>query len=184
MPASKQDSQRAILASAAKVLETEIVALQSLRDSLGVPFCAAVSLLGQVRGRVVTTGMGKSGHIASKIAATFSSTGTPALFVHPAEAGHGDLGMITQGDAVLALSNSGETAELRAVLEYTHRIGTPLIAITSSAESTLAKQAQVALLLPKFQEACPLGLAPHDLHDPAARPRRCFSRRPVRVARF
>ena len=157
---SSAKTEAAILASAAKVLETEIESLHSLRDSLGAPFCEAVSLLGQVRGRVVTTGMGKSGHIATKIAATFSSTGTPALFVHPAEAGHGDLGMIAKGDAVLALSNSGETAELHAVVEYTHRIGAPLIAITSHADSTLARHSKVALLLPKFGEACPLGLAP------------------------
>ncbi len=158
MPSTTKDA--VILASAARVLETEIAALHSLRDSLAEPFCRAVAVLGQVSGRVVTTGMGKSGHIATKIASTFSSTGTTALFVHPAEAGHGDLGMIARGDAVLAFSNSGETSELQAVVEYTHRIGVPLIAITRKADSTLARHSEVVLLLPLFEEACPLGLAP------------------------
>jgi arabinose-5-phosphate isomerase len=120
----------------------------------------AIDLLAGATGRVVVTGMGKSGHIARKIAATMASTGTPALFVHPAEASHGDLGMIAPGDAVIALSNSGGTPELADVVAYTRRFGIPLIALTSRGDSTLADAADVALVLPQAAEACPMGLAP------------------------
>ena len=121
---------------------------------------SAVDLLARATGRVVVSGMGKSGHVARKIAATLASTGTPALFVHPAEASHGDLGMIVPGDAVLALSNSGETAELADLVAHSRRFGLPLVAITARAGSTLADAADVALTLPAAAEACPMGLAP------------------------
>ncbi|MDA7981385.1 MAG: KpsF/GutQ family sugar-phosphate isomerase [Alphaproteobacteria bacterium] len=158
-------SDRDLIADATRVLDTEIAAIAGMRDGLaggfGENFVAAVGLIGGIApGRVITTGMGKSGHIAVKIAATFSSTGTPAFFVHPAEAGHGDLGMITASDAVLALSNSGETAELTPILRYIKRNSIPLVAVTAKADSALAGQADVALVLPDFTEACPHGLAP------------------------
>jgi arabinose-5-phosphate isomerase len=117
-------------------------------------------VLARVTGRVIVTGMGKSGHVARKIAATLASTGTPAQFVHPGEASHGDLGMITPADAIVALSNSGETSELTAILAYSRRFGIPLVAMTRGARSSLAEAADVALLLPPSAEACPLGLAP------------------------
>jgi arabinose-5-phosphate isomerase len=142
------------------VLSAEAAGLLSLSASLGERFTAAVDRITAVPGRVVVTGMGKSGLIARKIAATLASTGTPALFVHPAEASHGDLGMIVKGDSVLALSNSGETAELADIVAHARRHGLPLVAITGRAESTLAKAADVALILPKAPEACPMGLAP------------------------
>ena len=123
-------------------------------------FGRAVGLLASATGRVVVSGMGKSGHVARKIAATFASTGTPALFVHPAEASHGDLGMIVPGDAVLALSNSGETPELADLVAHARRFGLPLVAVTGQAGSALARAADQALLLPPAPEACPLGLAP------------------------
>ncbi|MGE0417023.1 MAG: SIS domain-containing protein [Acetobacteraceae bacterium] len=142
------------------VLRTEATALLALGDSLNDDFAAAINLLGGATGRIVVSGMGKSGHVARKIAATLASTGAPALFVHPAEASHGDLGMIVPGDAVLALSNSGETAELADLVEHTRRFALPLVAITAHAESTLAQRADIALLLPPAAEACPMGLAP------------------------
>ncbi|MFI4987537.1 MAG: KpsF/GutQ family sugar-phosphate isomerase [Alphaproteobacteria bacterium] len=148
------------LAAAARVLDIEAAAITRLAATLGQNFVAAVECLQRVRGRVVVTGMGKSGHIARKIAATLSSTGTPALFVHPAEASHGDLGMITPQDAVLALSNSGETNELADVVAYSRRFAIPLVVITGGAQSALAEASDVALLLPSAPEACPLGLAP------------------------
>nr|WP_245216936.1 KpsF/GutQ family sugar-phosphate isomerase [Neoroseomonas nitratireducens] len=138
----------------------EAEALASLSDSLDERFAQAVSLLSGATGRVVVTGMGKSGHVARKIAATLASTGTPALFVHPAEASHGDLGMIVAGDAVLALSNSGETPELADLVGHAKRFGLPLVGITGRADSTLARAADVALVLPEAPEACPMGLAP------------------------
>lgn len=147
------------LASARRVLEVETEALAALARSLDLRLSEALDLL-QRPGRVVVTGMGKSGHVARKIAATLASTGTPALFVHPAEASHGDLGMITDADAVLALSNSGETAELADVIAYTRRFAIPLVAITGRSGSTLARSADCALILPASPEACPLGLAP------------------------
>ncbi|MDR3533541.1 MAG: KpsF/GutQ family sugar-phosphate isomerase [Rhodopila sp.] len=142
------------------VLNTEAAGLLSLAASLGERFGQAIDRLSSATGRVVVSGMGKSGHVGRKIAATLASTGTPALFVHPAEASHGDLGMIVAGDAVLALSNSGETAELADLVAHTRRFALPLVAITARAESTLARAADVALILPKAAEACPMGLAP------------------------
>jgi arabinose-5-phosphate isomerase len=142
------------------VLATEAAGLRALAASLDGSFNRAVDLLAGVSGRIVVSGMGKSGHVARKIAATLASTGTPALFVHPAEASHGDLGMIVPGDAVLALSNSGETAELADLVAHARRFGLPLIGITARAGSTLAEAADVALLLPGAAEACPMGLAP------------------------
>jgi arabinose-5-phosphate isomerase len=145
---------------ARSVLATEAAALRALSAFLDGTFERAVDLLAAVAGRVVVSGMGKSGHVARKIAATLSSTGTPALFVHPAEASHGDLGMIVAGDAVLALSNSGETPELADMVAHARRFALPLVAITARANSALAKEADVALLLPGAPEACPMGLAP------------------------
>jgi arabinose-5-phosphate isomerase len=127
---------------------------------LGGAFDAAVALIGAAAGRTIVTGMGKSGHIARKIAATMASTGTPAYFVHPGEASHGDLGMIRSDDVILALSWSGETAELADITTYSRRFNIPLVAITSGAESALGREADVCLCLPKSEEACPNGLAP------------------------
>src|SRR5512146_216840 len=145
---------------ARRVLRTEILGLTALIDGLDARFAAAVDLLAATAGRVTVTGMGKSGHVARKIAATFASTGTPAQFVHPAEASHGDLGMIAVGDAVLALSNSGDTAELEHIVTYTRRFSIPLVAMTRRDGSSLAEAADVALVLPASDEACPMGLAP------------------------
>jgi arabinose-5-phosphate isomerase len=142
------------------VLGAEAAGLRALAAGLDESFIRAVDMLDAVTGRVVVSGMGKSGHVATKIAATLASVGTPALFVHPAEASHGDLGMIVAGDAVLALSNSGETAELADLIAHTRRFGIRLVAITARAESTLARAADVALVLPAAREACPMGLAP------------------------
>jgi arabinose-5-phosphate isomerase len=142
------------------VLMTEADGLRALAAGLGSEFSRAVDCLAGASGRIVVSGMGKSGHVARKIAATFASTGTPALFVHPAEASHGDLGMILPGDAILALSNSGETAELADIVAHARRFGLPLVAITARESSTLAQSADVALLLPPSAEACPMGLAP------------------------
>lgn len=146
--------------AARRVLRLEADALAALADALDRTFEHAVAKLASTRGRVVVTGMGKSGHVARKIAATLASTGTPALFVHPAEASHGDLGMITTSDAVLALSNSGETPELADIVAYSRRIAIPLIAIVGRDRSALASTADLALVLPDRPEACPLGLAP------------------------
>ncbi|MDD2876105.1 MAG: KpsF/GutQ family sugar-phosphate isomerase [Acidiphilium sp.] len=148
------------LAVARDVLTTEATALTALADTLGASFAAAITLLRQASGRVVVTGMGKSGHVARKIAATLASTGTPALFVHPAEASHGDLGMIVAGDVVLALSNSGEAAELADIVTHARRFALPLVAITARPDSTLARAATLVLLLPQAPEAGPIGLAP------------------------
>jgi arabinose-5-phosphate isomerase len=145
---------------ARRVLRAEIEGLRALEGALDGGFAAAVDRLAAVHGRVIVTGMGKSGHVARKIAATFASTGTPAQFVHPAEASHGDLGMIAPGDAVLALSNSGETAELSAIVDYSRRFSIPLVAMTRRAGSALAEASDAVLLLPPSPEACPLGLAP------------------------
>jgi arabinose-5-phosphate isomerase len=142
------------------VLNTEAAGLLSLAASLGEGFGQAIDRLASVSGRVVVSGMGKSGLVGRKVAATLASTGTPALFVHPAEASHGDLGMIVPGDAVLALSNSGETAELADLVAHSRRFALPLVAITARSDSTLARAADVALILPKSAEACPIGLAP------------------------
>jgi arabinose-5-phosphate isomerase len=145
-------------------LEREgIAALEAaLADAhaLGGAFDAAVALIGAAAGRTIVTGMGKSGHVARKIAATMASTGAPAYFVHPGEASHGDLGMIRPDDVILALSWSGETAELADIITYSRRFNIPLVAITSGAESALGREADVCLCLPKSEEACPNGLAP------------------------
>ncbi len=133
---------------------------RALRHDLAQPFSDAVRIMSAITGRVIVTGVGKSGHIGSKLAATLSSTGTPAYFVHPAEANHGDLGMIRREDAILAMSWSGESAELMGIVAYSRRFAIPLIAFTSRAGSTLAKEADTMLVLPREQEACPHGLAP------------------------
>lgn len=148
------------LTSARNTLAAEADGLTQLAASLGDDFIAAVDLLAAVKGRVIISGMGKSGHIGKKITATMASTGTPAQFVHPAEASHGDLGMITQDDIVLGLSWSGGTQELAGLLAYTKRFSIPLIAITSNADSLLGRSADICLTLPKAKEACPNGLAP------------------------
>nr|WP_068431636.1 KpsF/GutQ family sugar-phosphate isomerase [Magnetospirillum sp. XM-1]CUW38490.1 D-arabinose 5-phosphate isomerase\ len=148
------------LATARRVLDTEARALDSLAAALDGPFLKAVTLIEGAPGRVIVTGMGKSGHVGRKIAATLASTGCPAFYVHPAEASHGDLGMVTGDDSVLALSNSGETPELGDIIAYTRRFGIGLIGITSRDGSTLATAADVALVLPANPEACPMGLAP------------------------
>lgn len=157
---AKERSAEQDIASAKQVLKLEAEGLLALSDSLGEEFHEAVSVLAQAQGRVIVTGMGKSGHIGRKIAATLASTGTPAFFVHPGEASHGDLGMVTPSDVIIGLSNSGETSELSDFIAYSRRFGINLISITSRAESTLAEAADVSLVLPKVQEACPLGLAP------------------------
>jgi arabinose-5-phosphate isomerase len=148
------------LAAARRVLTQEADALVRLAEDLDERIGRALDILSGVTGRVIITGMGKSGHIARKIAATFASTGTPAQFVHPAEASHGDLGMVTAGDAVVALSNSGETFELADIISYTRRWSIPLIAITANATSTLGAAADVTLPLPKVGEAGSMAIAP------------------------
>src|ERR1700724_1308965 len=152
------------LASAFRTLETESDGLAALAtamaDGLAAPFTAAVETIRAARGRVIVTGMGKSGHVARKLAATLASTGTPAFFVHAADASHGDLGMITSDDVMLALSCSGETEELKDLINYSRRFRIPLIAVTVSADSTLGKSADVVLALPATREACPHNLAP------------------------
>ncbi|HEV7255034.1 MAG TPA: KpsF/GutQ family sugar-phosphate isomerase [Mesorhizobium sp.] len=153
------------VASALRTLSTGSRGLDELSGALrtgelGQAFCRAATLLGGIGGRVVVTGMGKSGHIGSKIAATLASTGMPAFFVHPADANHGDLGMIRREDAILALSWSGESAELKGIVAYARRFAIPLLALTAGRDSALAREATVALVLPKVAEACPHGLAP------------------------
>ena len=150
--------------SAKRTISAELGGLESLVEALdnglAEPFATAVQVLAAGKGRVIVTGVGKSGHIGSKIAATLASTGTPAFFVHPAEANHGDLGMIAHDDVILAMSWSGETAELKGIVAYSRRYRIPLIAVTSGQNSTLAREADVVLKLPKADEACPHGLAP------------------------
>jgi arabinose-5-phosphate isomerase len=148
------------LVSARRTLALETAGLQALAASLDGSFTQAVEILAAVNGRVIITGMGKSGHIARKIAATLASTGTPSQFVHPAEASHGDLGMITKEDAILALSWSGESAELLSTISYAKRFAIPLIGMTSQKKSALAQAADIALLLPKVEEACRSTAAP------------------------
>lgn len=150
----------ALVRSARAVIATEAQAIEALRDRIDASFLAACQLMFECGGRVVVSGMGKSGHIARKIAATLASTGTPAFFVHPGEASHGDLGMITERDVVLALSNSGETDELLTILPLVKRQGIPLIAMTGNDVSSLARLADVHLDTSVPAEACPLGLAP------------------------
>lgn len=148
------------LASARRTLDIEIQALETLKNRLGASFAQAVALMLSCQGRVVVTGIGKSGHVARKIAATLASTGTPAFFMHGAEAIHGDLGMVTPTDVVLAVSYSGAAAELLAVLTYARRLGVPLVAISGHPDSELAKAADLHLNVHVEQEACPLNLAP------------------------
>lgn len=148
------------LDTARRVIAEEAAALAALGEGLGAGVDAALVALRAATGRVIVTGMGKSGIIGRKIAATFASTGTPAHFVHPAEASHGDLGMIARGDVVLALSNSGEAPELANLLAYTRRFAIPLIAITSRPSGTLARQADIVLLTPQIPEACGYGVVP------------------------
>lgn len=153
------------VASAVRTIEIETEGLQQLREALltgdlGATFVAAIDQIAGAKGRVIVTGLGKSGHVGKKITATLASTGTPTMFMHPSEASHGDLGMITANDVVLALSWSGETAELRDTIGYCRRFGVPLIAITSRADSALGSAASICLTMPRVVEACPNRLAP------------------------
>jgi arabinose-5-phosphate isomerase len=150
----------ALLASARRALAIEARALESLAPRLDERFITACRILLECHGRVVVTGMGKSGHVAGKIAATLASTGTPAFFLHPAEAGHGDIGMITRPDCVLAISNSGETPELLLLVPHIKRLGVPLVTMTGGSQSTLAREAAVNIDVSVPEEACPLNLAP------------------------
>jgi arabinose-5-phosphate isomerase len=157
---SLKDETQGGLASARRVLRLEATGIEALARGLDERFTAAIDLIAHATGRVIVTGMGKSGHVARKVAATLASTGTPAAFVHPAEASHGDLGMITANDAVIAFSNSGETPELADLVTFSKRFEIPLIGITGRPSSALAEAANVALILPDTPEACPMGLAP------------------------
>ena len=161
---SLQDASSEAILSATRTLQLETEGLNALKAALARElvgsFAEAVQSLRKCRGRVIMTGMGKSGHVGLKVAATLSSTGTPAYFVHPSEASHGDLGMITRDDAILAFSWSGETVELSNIVSYSRRFAVPLIAVTSNPQSTLAQAAEIVLTLPQVKEACPHGLAP------------------------
>jgi arabinose-5-phosphate isomerase len=148
------------LARARRVLKVEVDGLEAMALALDESFARAVEALEKASGRIVVTGMGKSGHIAHKIAATLSSTGKPAMFIHPAEASHGDLGMVGETDAVLAFTNSGSTPELADIVAYTRRFKLPLVLVTSNAGGTLVEQADVTLVLPPVEEACAIGMAP------------------------
>ncbi|HZO45021.1 MAG TPA: KpsF/GutQ family sugar-phosphate isomerase [Xanthobacteraceae bacterium] len=162
--AAGDERAQTLIASAVRTLEVEANGVSALsaaiHDGLGQAFVAAVDLIRGARGRLIVTGMGKSGHVGRKIAATFASTGTPAYFVHPSEASHGDLGMITADDVIMAISWSGETAELKDLTDYSRRFKIGLIAITSNRESALAAAADIVLSLPQAREACPHNLAP------------------------
>lgn len=164
LAAPLNDDGHNAIASALRTLAAEADGVQALASALkadlAAPFAAAVNLIRAAKGRLIVTGLGKSGHIGRKIAATFASTGTPAFFVHASEASHGDLGMITTDDVMMALSWSGETSELHSLIDYSRRFGIGLIAVTAEAGSTLGKAADVALTLPKAAEACPHNLAP------------------------
>jgi arabinose-5-phosphate isomerase len=149
-----------VLATARRVIGIEARALEALGDAIDGAFGEAVDLILAATGRVIVSGMGKSGHVARKIAATLASTGTPAHFVHPAEASHGDLGMMTRGDVVLVLSNSGETPELADLIAYTRRFRIPMIGVASRADSALMRQSDVRLVLPPAEEACGTGVVP------------------------
>jgi arabinose-5-phosphate isomerase len=161
---TKSAGHEDLIASALRTLEAEAGGINTLsaaiHDGLGAAFVRAVELISAAQGRLIVTGMGKSGHVGRKVAATFASTGTPAFFVHPGEASHGDLGMITPDDVIMALSWSGETAELKDLIDYSRRFRIGLIAITAAAASPLAQAADVALVLPSAREACPHNLAP------------------------
>ncbi|TAT77194.1 KpsF/GutQ family sugar-phosphate isomerase [Rhizobium ruizarguesonis] len=156
--------ENSVLESAKRTVETERRGLEALEqafdDGLAGPFTRAVEVIGDISGRVIVTGVGKSGHIGAKLAATFASTGTPAFFVHAAEANHGDLGMIGLGDVIIAISWGGQAQELKAILAYSRRFSIPLIAITWDEKSSLGLAADIVLKLPKEAEACPNGLAP------------------------
>jgi len=162
--ANLSEPARTLIASAVRTLEAEAGGVSALsaaiHDGLGQSFVAAVDLIRNARGRLIVTGMGKSGHVGRKIAATFASTGTPAYFVHPGEASHGDLGMITPDDVIMAISWSGETAELKDLTDYSRRFKIGLIAVTANRDSALAAAADVVLTLPQAREACPHNLAP------------------------
>ncbi len=162
MSATIQQSQKELdRLSAIRTIDTEIKTIEELKHSLDADsLTKALDLMQNSKGRIIITGMGKSGHIGKKIAASLASTGTPSFFVHPAEASHGDLGMITEDDVVIAISNSGESKELVDILNYCKRFGITLIAITKNPESSLGKAGDVVLALPNNGEACPLGLAP------------------------
>jgi arabinose-5-phosphate isomerase len=153
-----------LIASAVRTLEVEATGItilsSAIHDGLGRAFIAAVELISGAQGRLIVTGMGKSGHVGRKIAATFASTGTPAFFVHPSEASHGDLGMITPDDVIMALSWSGETVELKDLIDYSRRFRIGLIAVTAVSDSTLGRAADVVLAVPQAREACPHNLAP------------------------
>ena len=152
-----------LIQSACQVIDKEIKGLEVLKESFSDAFVQAVENMMNVKGRIIISGMGKSGHIGQKIAATLASTGTPAFFVHPGEASHGDLGMLTKDDLLLAISNSGESKEMADIISYSRRFGIPMIAITSVMDSTMSKAADLTLLIPNKKtapEACPLGLAP------------------------
>ena len=148
------------LQSARRTIDKEVEALRMMEDELNGNLSQALDLMQNTKGRVIVTGMGKSGHVGSKIAATLASTGTPSFFVHPGEASHGDLGMITEEDIVIGISNSGETKELSDIITYCKRYGIPLIAITKNPTSALGRAGDILLQLPDDGEACPLGLAP------------------------
>ena len=164
MEASSGKPRQSLIDSALRTLEAGsggIAALAAaMQNGLGRPFATAVELIRAATGRVIVSGMGKSGHIGHKIAATLASTGTPAFFVHPAEASHGDLGMVTRDDVILALSWSGETAELKNLIDYSRRFRIGLIAVTAVTDSTLGRAADVVLAMPQAREACPHNLAP------------------------
>ncbi len=153
-------SRETFLATARRVIAREAEALEALGPALGESFAEAVETILAAKGRVIVSGMGKSGHIARKIAASLASTGTPAHFVHPAEASHGDLGMLAQGDVVLVLSNSGETPELADLVAHTRRFGIPLIGVAGRGDSTLIRRADVGIVLPRVPEACETGYVP------------------------
>ncbi len=161
---TRKTDAAAAIASATRTLGAEQDALtalqQALSNGLAQPFADAVEVISASTGKVIVSGVGKSGHIGSKIAASLSSTGTPSFFVHPVEANHGDLGMISQGDVIIALSWSGESAELKGIVAYARRFSIPLIAITAGENSALARESTVVLTLPKVREACPHNLAP------------------------
>ncbi len=161
---NKTSTESSTVASALRTLTTETEGLQTLKKAfhsgLAKQFESTVATISGIAGRVIVTGMGKSGHVAAKIAATLASTGTPAFFVHPSEANHGDLGMIARDDVILALSWSGEAVELRGTIDYSKRFNIPLIAITNNDKSTLGSHADIVLMLPKEKEACPHNLAP------------------------
>lgn len=164
MPLHIKLVENGVLESAKRTIEIEKRGLealeQALDNGLAGPFTRAIEVIGDISGRVIVTGVGKSGHIGAKLAATFASTGTPAFFVHAAEANHGDLGMIARDDVVLAISKGGESAELKSIISFTRRFSIPLIALTCGESSSLATAADIVLLVPNEQEACPNGLAP------------------------